>query len=164
MSTVSVVSSAVRSDKGAHGEFGARVAGALGQGPRWGCRWLVAAGIYNLAWGALAIAMPNRIFDWAGMAPLNHPQVWQCLGMVIRVYGIGYLIAAHDHRRHWPIVFVGLLGKIFGPIGFAIGWWRGELPGAFGVTLITNDLIWWVPFALMLRDAAMARRESKSSA
>ena len=40
------------------------------------------------------------------------------MGMIVGVYGIGYLIAARDPRTHWPIVLVGLLGKVFGPIGF----------------------------------------------
>ena len=121
---------------------------------RWPRNWLIAAGIYNLAWGAFVITWPNALFEWAGMAPLNHPSIWQCLGMIVGVYGLGYLIAARDHRRHWPIVLVGLLGKVFGPIGFAFTWWRGEIPAAFGVTILTNDLIWWIPFTLMLRDAA----------
>lgn len=119
--------------------------------------WLIAAGIYNLAWGAFVIAWPDALFHWAQMEPLNHPAIWQCLGMIVGVYGVGYLIAAGDHRRHWPIVLIGLMGKVFGPIGFAFSWWRGEIPGAFGITILTNDLIWWVPFVLILRDAAHAR-------
>jgi hypothetical protein len=76
--------------------------------------------------------------------------------MIVGVYGVGYLAAASDHRRHWPIVLVGLLGKVLGPLGFGVALIRGELPAAFGVTILTNDLIWWIPFALMLRDAARA--------
>jgi hypothetical protein len=73
--------------------------------------------------------------------------------MVIGVYGIGYWCASRDPVRHWPIVFVGLLGKIFGPIGFIWTATRGEIPWAFGVTIPTNDLLWWIPFALILRAA-----------
>ena len=77
--------------------------------------------------------------------------IWQCLGMVIGVYGIGYLAASMDPLRHWPIVLVGLLGKVFGPIGFVWCATRGEIPWAFGTTIPTNDLLWWIPFALILR-------------
>ena len=38
--------------------------------------------------------------------------------MIVGVYGVGYATAALDPSRHWPVVLVGLLGKIFGPIGF----------------------------------------------
>lgn len=117
-------------------------------------RWLVAAGVYNLLWGAIVILFPNLLFDFAEMEPPRYPQLWQCIGMIVGVYGIGYLAAAADPCRHWPIVLVGLLGKIFGPIGFLMAIINNELPPAFGVTILTNDLLWWVPFSLILWHAA----------
>ncbi len=76
--------------------------------------------------------------------------------MIVGVYGIGYLAASADPIRHWPIVLVGFLGKIFGPLGYAMGVMQGDVPPAFGVTLPTNDLVWWVPFGMMLYHAAKA--------
>ena len=122
--------------------------------PEWARRWWMAAGVYNLVWGAIIIAFPNFLFDAAGMARINYPEIWQCVGMIVGVYGVGYLIAAGDHRRHWPIVLVGLLGKLFGPIGFAMAVIRGVFPPLFGLTILTNDLIWWIPFGMILWDAA----------
>jgi hypothetical protein len=114
-------------------------------------RWtLIAAGIYNLAWGTLVVLMPSQPFGWLGMTPPNYPAVWQCLGMVVGVYGIGYWIAARDPARHWPIVLVGWLGKVLGPIGFLRAAAAGELPWAFGLVNVTNDLIWLVPFTAIL--------------
>jgi hypothetical protein len=110
--------------------------------PSWIRGWLLAAGFYNLAWGAANIIWPNALFDFAGAKRVNYPEIWQCVGMIVGVYGIGYAIAAGDSRRHWPIVLVGLLGKIFGPIGFAWSLWNGVFPPLFGVTLLTNDLLW----------------------
>jgi hypothetical protein len=83
--------------------------------------------------------------------------------MIVGVYGIGYLAASSDYRRHWPIVLVGLLGKILGPIGFVGAVAQGDLPLAFGATILTNDLVWWIPFALMLRDTVRHRRTSTAS-
>ena len=40
-----------------------------------------------------------------------------------------------------------------GPIGFAVALFRGELPLAFGATILMNDLIWWIPFAVILYQA-----------
>ena len=40
------------------------------------------------------------------------------VGMIVGVYGIGYIIASARPLVHWPIILVGFLGKIFGPIGF----------------------------------------------
>lgn len=119
--------------------------------PRWIPTALWAAAVYNLAFGAWAIAWPNAIFDWAGMERPNYSQLWQCLGMVVGVYGVGYAIAAGDPVRHWPIVLVGLLGRILGPIGFGYHLSRGALPWAFGAMLVLKDLIWLPPFVLILQ-------------
>ena len=116
---------------------------------------LQAAALYNLIWGVLAIVFPTAIFRIAGASTLpNYPELWQCIGMIIGVYGIGYAIAARQPFIHWPIVLVGLLGKIFGPIGFLLSVTAGRLPAAFGWVILTNDLIWWIPFSLILWHAA----------
>jgi hypothetical protein len=70
--------------------------------------------------------------------------------MIVGVYGVGYWFAASDFRRHWPIVLVGFLGKIFGPIGFIQSALTGALPWSWGLTIVSNDLIWWIPFGAML--------------
>ncbi len=125
--------------------------------PSWAKKWLIAAGIYNLVWGALVVLFPLVWFDVAGMEAPRYPQLWQCVGMIVGVYGIGYLAAARDPWRHWPIVLVGLLGKIFGPIGFVQAVAEGAFPPAFGLTILTNDLLWWIPFSMMLWGAAKSQ-------
>ena len=117
----------------------------------WMKQTLLVAGLYNLIWGALAVIAPNTMLGWIGLDPLpTYPQFWQCIGMIVGVYGIGYLIAARNPYRHWPIVLVGLLGKIFGPIGFIGHLFAKTLPLSMGWLLLTNDLIWWIPFTLIL--------------
>lgn len=111
---------------------------------------LYLAAVYNLVWGTLVILFPAAPFRWAGMEEPNYPELWQCIGMIVGVYGIGYGIAALDPARHWPIVLVGLLGKIFGPVGFLQAALSGRLPWIAGWTIVFNDLIWWVPFAGIL--------------
>jgi len=132
------------------------------QAPRWMFWTLALASGYNLVWGAWVVLLPHSGFDAMGMARPIYPAIWQCVGMIVGVYGVGYAIAALDPARHWPIVLVGLLGKVFGPIGFI---WQAvildNLPLSFGWFLILNDLVWWVPFALILRHA---RRRARSAA
>jgi len=126
---------------------------SLKKAPAWMRFVLLAAGVYNLLWGAFAVIFPNALFDWLSMERPNYPQFWQCIGMIVGVYGLGYVIAAFDPIRHWPIVFVGFLGKIFGPLGMAQALWTGALPWAFAINCVTNDLIWWIPFGLILKFA-----------
>ena len=83
----------------------------------------------------------------------RYPQIWQCVGMMVGVYGVGYWVAANDPFRHWPIVLVGLIGKTLGPIGFLQAAIAESLPWGWGATIVTNDLIWWLPFAVILYGA-----------
>ena len=121
---------------------------------------LLAAGAYNLLWGAWVVCFPTMAFELIELPPPRYPEIWQCVGMIVGVYGVGYLVAARDPLRHWPIVLVGLLGKIFGPIGFLDAALRGTLPWIMGWTILTNDLIWWVPFGMILCRAWQRRRLS----
>lgn len=106
-----------------------------------------------MSWGAWAVLFPSAIFSWLDMPQPNYPQFWQCIGMIVGVYGVGYAIAAFDPVRHWPIVLVGFLGKVFGPLGMVQALWSGQLPWGFALNCVTNDLIWWVPFFLILKHA-----------
>ena len=125
--------------------------------PRWMSVVLVLAGVWNVAWGMWVILFPTLSFAYSGVPrpdrPLLYPQLWQCIGMVVGVYGVAYALAARDPVRHWPIVLTGLLGKLFCPLGWLYGVLTGQTPPAAIVTVIPNDLVWWVPFVLILRHA-----------
>lgn len=133
--------------------------------PVWMSTVLAVAGVYNLLWGAWAVLLPDPSFALSGLAvpdrPLHYPQLWQCIGMIVGVYGVGYLLAARDPVTHWPIVLVGLLGKVFGPVGYVYGVAAGQTAPAGILTIIPNDLIWWVPFALILRRAHQVYRNEE---
>ncbi|GAB4417203.1 MAG: hypothetical protein OHK0056_26040 [Bacteriovoracaceae bacterium] len=111
---------------------------------------ILAAGIYNIIWGAFNILFPLKMFQIVEAKLPAYPEIWQCVGMIVGVYGLGYIIAASSPLRHWPIILVGFLGKIFGPIGFVYSIMNDVFPLSFGINIIFNDLIWWIPFALIL--------------
>ena len=114
------------------------------------------AAIYNIIWGAWVVLFPNHFFELVGMELPTHPMIWQGMGMVIGVYGLGYWWASQAPLTHWPIVVVGFLGKIFGPLGFLVNYLTGAVPFGFFFTLITNDFIWWIPFFLIIKKAYQA--------
>lgn len=118
--------------------------------------WFYAAALYNLVWGAVNIFFPSLFFDLIGMPPPNYLPLWQVVGMFVLVYTPAYGWAARDPWRHRHLIVIGLLGKILGPVGFVWSAVNGQLPLAFGLTLLTNDLIWWPAFGLFVRDAARA--------
>jgi small multidrug resistance pump len=118
-------------------------------------KWFMAAAIYNVVWGTATILFPNAYFQAVGMEIPNYPSLFQAIGMIVMVYGLGYYLIAKQPERYAAFVWVGLLGKIFGPIGFVIGAIKGELPWLFGIVNITNDLIWLPVFILFAKQYAM---------
>jgi hypothetical protein len=113
----------------------------------------VAAGVYNIGWGLYAVVDPQWLFRLAGMPPTSNPEIFACLGMVIGLYGILYLDVARRPAQGWLVAAVGLTGKVLGPIGAAALIASGRWPASAFVLCLTNDLIWWIPFALYLLDA-----------
>ena len=143
---------------------------AAGAMPRWVAPVLSFAAIYNIVWGLFIVLFPLTPFRLAGMEPPNYPAIVQCLGMVIGIYGVGYAMAARDPVTLWPLVLLGLLGKVLGPVGFLYAASIGEFPWRAGLMIVTNDLIWWAPFigilfqAMRVRDAREAHRQQLSLA
>lgn len=116
-------------------------------------RVFIAAGVYNIAWGLWSAADPQWFFRFTGLEPLNHPEIFACLAMVVGLYGPVYLEVARAPERGWLLAAVGLAGKVLGPIGLAVAIGAGRWPPSSLVLCLTNDLIWWAPFALYLHDS-----------
>ena len=123
------------------------------------------AGLYNIGWGVWSAVDPQWLFRFTGMAPANYPAVFACLAMVIGLYGVLYLDVARVPERGWLIATVGLTGKVLGPIGMSWLIWTGTWPARAFILCVTNDVIWWIPFGLYLRDAwpAQSRISSRQS-
>ena len=111
------------------------------------------AGIYNIGWGLYSVADPQWLFRYAGMPLSNYPQIFACLGMVVGLYGIIYLEIARVPERGFLLAAVGLIGKVLGPIGLMRLILSHEWPSSTIILSVTNDFIWWIPFALYLWDA-----------
>jgi len=70
------------------------------------------------------------------------------------VYALGYWLVWREPVRYGAFVYLGLLGKVLGPIGFLVSASRGELPWSFGWLNVFNDLIWlpaFIAFAMAWR-------------
>lgn len=113
------------------------------------------AGVYNLAFGAWAGLFPGAFFRLFALDPPRYPSLWACLGMVVGVYGLLYLHAARRLDQAGPIIVVGLLGKVLGPLGLVVTAAQGgDLPLRMLALLAVNDLVWWVPFGAFLLEEA----------
>lgn len=115
------------------------------------------AGVYNLLWGAWVVIFPLSFFHWAEMPEPLYPTIWQSVGMIVGVYGLGYYLAARNPIQHYPIVLVGFLGKVFGPLGILYYYALDLLDGAFFWVTLCNDLIWLPFFGAILYQTLKAK-------
>lgn len=116
-------------------------------------RVFACAAIYNIAWGTFSALRPNWLFDYTQMPPQNHPEIFACLGMVIGVYGLLYAEVARSPEHGFAIAFVGLLGKVLGPLGWVTLVAQGTWPLSTFVLCLPNDVMWWPFFGLYAWDA-----------
>lgn len=126
--------------------------------PRWMARILLLAAVSDVVGGLLLSLWPSAVFSWVGLDLPASPEVWQGLGVLVAVYGMGYALAARHPLRLWPLVAVGLLGKVLVPLGFVWAASRGRLPWEMGLPTFALGPIWWVPFTLILRGVFRAHR------
>jgi small multidrug resistance pump len=115
--------------------------------------WFWAATVYNAAWGTLIGLRPQLLLDWMGMTHAQQASAGPlplilsaCIGMFVGVYAIGYACVALDPPRFWPFALLGLLGKIFGPIGAIYSIAIGHMPLTGLWVNVFNDFIWWPAF------------------
>ncbi|MEU1630735.1 hypothetical protein ABZ746_36800 [Streptomyces sp. NPDC020096] len=118
----------------------------------------VAAGVYNIVWGWYAVLDPQWFFRLTGLPLSNTPQIFACLGMVLGLYGVLYLEVGRVPEAGWLPAAVGLTGKVLGPLGLAWLIVTGTWPVSTMILVLTNDLIWWLPFSVYLHDAWPAFR------
>ena len=112
---------------------------------------LSAGGIHSILWGAAIILFPAPAARVYGLAQTPHDLfLWQGTGLVIVLFGTGYLIAASNPLQHWAVVLVGLLAKALGPVGMTMAVVRGEVSANVLWLLPVNDLIWWLPFGVIV--------------
>jgi len=124
--------------------------------------FLIAAAAYNAAFGLWAGLSPLSFFETFGLEPPRYPSIWSCLGMVVGLYGAAYACAAVRLDLAKPIVALGLAGKILGPIGWLAA--APELPLRTFTLILFNDIVWWLPFALILLEDTRAGARIRAAA
>lgn len=107
------------------------------------------AAIYNIFWGVL-ISIDPKVILFDDSDSIFVIIVLQCIGMLVGVYGIAYYFASRDPARYWPIILVGLIGKILGPIGSLHYIFTNQLDASFFWVNVFNDVIWIFPFCWIL--------------
>lgn len=124
-----------------------------GRWPQWYVWVLLASALHSGVWGVFIIAMPSRSASVYGFAEPPHDlHLWQGSGLFITLLALGYLLASRNPVQHWGLVMMGLLAKVLGSIGMVQAAFFGQVPSDVLWLLPINDIIWWIPFALIVRN------------
>lgn len=118
---------------------------------RWAKHLLTIVGLYYLLSGVFNAIFPKVAFKMADMQVPSHLFVWQHISILFAVLGFGFLIAAQNPSRYWPIIFMGILKMTFGLFGFAMLLAKGCISLGFGLHVLLADGLWLIPMFLVLR-------------
>ena len=117
---------------------------------RWMTSVLFAAALFSFATCSATTLRPLWLFHLTRVPMPVYPEIWQCFGLMSGILGVGYLAAATNPLRHWPIVLVGWLGKLAVPLWLLSRAAEGRFPWPLAQNVTLAEAIWWVPFALIL--------------
>ena len=132
--------------------------------PRWQRVSLLVASLQCLIWGIFIVALPERSSLAYGFDKVPAELfLWQGTGLIIFLFGVGYGIAATNPTQHWAVILIGLMAKFLGPVGMVWSVIQGRVARQVLYLIPINDVVWWVPFTLILVAAFRNRAEANSS-
>ena len=121
------------------------------QADRAGRAMLYIAGCFNFSAAAIVMLIVRFAPDLIGLVqPVSGQMLFidLVIGLIV-IFGIGYMLAAHDLSRFWPCVALGIAGKSLFVVlifsYFALG-----LIGTVLAVLVCGDLVFTVLFHRLL--------------
>lgn len=109
------------------------------------------AGGYNIVAGLSMVVFYHEGFKSLGLAKPEFNLPIQLVGVLVAIFGIGYLMVDRNPAANRNVLLLGLLSKILGPL-LALGYIAdGTLPMVMLVVLFFADIVYWVPFWIIYR-------------
>ena len=119
---------------------------------KWTFYFLICAGLYNISWSIFifinAQGFWNILYPEASTFP-----IWvYFLAALVGFLGVLYVWAASNPFKFYGAIVLGVLTKTLGPF---ISFWVFNTKGIVIINLLglsfINDVLWILPFALILR-------------
>ena len=107
------------------------------------------AGVYNIIAGLSMMIFYHEGFKSLGLPKPEFNMPIQLVGVLVAIFGIGYLLVDRNPKENRNVLLIGLLSKIFGPLLAFCYVANGTLPLAMLVVLFFADIVYWVPFWLI---------------
>jgi len=109
------------------------------------------AGGFNLAAGVGMICLYHEGYRWLGLTGPELPLPVQVTGVLVGLFGVGYLLVATRPREHYHLLVLGFWSKALSSV-LALGHVAaGNLPWRFVPILFLADIVYLPPFWVIMR-------------
>jgi hypothetical protein len=109
------------------------------------------AGCYNLLFGVNLTIFYHEMFKTFGLPKPSVILYVQLVGVLVALFGVGYLMVAANPLQNRNLLLLGFLSKLFGSL-FGTGYvLLGKMPPVFMVILVFADIIYLPFFWIILR-------------
>jgi len=109
------------------------------------------AGCYNLVVGTSLMVFYHEMFKTLGLPKPSLIMYVQLTGMLVALFGVGYLLVASNPLLNRNLLLLGFLSKLLGSVvgtGYVL---LGKMPPVFFVVLVFSDIAYLAPFWIILR-------------
>ena len=107
------------------------------------------AGGYNILAGASMILFYHEGFKLLGISKPEFSLPIQLVGLLVGIFGIGYLMVERAPVENRNVLLLGFLSKLLGPLLAVAYVIKGELPMTMLPVLFFADTIYLIPFWLI---------------
>lgn len=121
------------------------------------------AGGYNILAGVSMILFYHEGFELLGISKPEFSMPIQLVGLLVGIFGVGYLMVERAPVENRNILLLGFLSKLLGPLLAVAYIIKGELPMAMLPVLFFADTIYLIPFWLIYRRASQLSHERQST-
>lgn len=120
--------------------------------------WLLKfAGAYNIFAGISMILFYHEGFKALGLPKPEFNLPIQLVGLMVLLFGIGYLLVDRNPIENRNVLLLGLLSKLLGP-ALAAGYIaQGDLPMTMLPILFFADLVYLIPFWIIYKEIGKQR-------
>ena len=108
------------------------------------------AGCYNLLVGVNLTVFYHEMFKTLGLPKPDLIMYVQLTGILVALFGVGYLLVASNPLQNRNLLLLGFLSKLLGSIvgtGYVV---LGTMPPVFMVVLVFSDIIYLPLFWIIL--------------
>jgi hypothetical protein len=107
--------------------------------------------VYNVLAGLSMLVFYHEAYKMMGIDQPDVKMPLQLVGILVGLFGVGYWITASNPVENRNVLMLGFWSKLLGSClsGYYVA--RGKLPAEFMIIVFFADIIYLVPFYIILK-------------